>query len=172
MSLLKIIICSLVLSFGSTPNMCVTELKEKKVRTPIAQDELYVVLTDAHVNVFGYEPSKNRASMAWAQVAFENGRGDQVFNHNLGNIGSNPIVPKRPYYVISGHRFRSLETFNDGAELYWITLESRCGSTLNFFDSGDPVSASSALNRCGYYRADVDHYTKNLSSLFFERLMN
>lgn len=144
------------------------KLKVSKIKTEISEAELKLILKESHADIFGFQPSQARLHMAWAQIAFENGRGKKVFNHNLGNIGSNPIKPIKHYYVISGHRFRSFENFHDGAKSYWKHLKNRCSAALNSFDSGDPKMVSYLLQRCGYYRADFNHYSQNLSSLYFE----
>lgn len=143
------------------------KLKVKKVKTIISDEELKQVLDEAHMDVFHEQASESRINMAWAQISFENGRGKQVYNYNLGNVGPNPIKPKRPYYVVAGYKFRSFKSFKDGARCYWITLKERCSGSLKFFDAADPFTASLSLQRCGYYRADLDHYSKNLSSLFW-----
>jgi hypothetical protein len=144
------------------------KLKVSKVKTNISEQDLLAVLRESHTEVFGRPPNKARIHMAWAQIAFENGRGKKVYNHNLGNIGGNPIKPVKSYYMVSGYRFRSFKNFNDGAKYYWKIIKNRCPSSLAYFDAGDPHMASVALKRCGYYRADLEHYSKNLSSLFFE----
>ncbi len=167
---IKLIICSLALTFGGTPSECDNMLRVKKVNTQIEQKELFDVLREAHISVLGTVPCDNRVTMAWAQVAFENGRGKKVFNYNLGNTGSHPTSPKRPFYRVSGHRFRAHSNFQEGAEHYWKTILEMCSGALPAFDAGDPSQASQALRRCGYYRAPVEHYTVNLSSLFFEQL--
>lgn len=146
------------------------KLKVSKVRTEISENELKLILKESHADIFGFHPSQARLHMAWAQIAFENGRGKKVFNHNLGNIGGHPIKPIKHYYVISGHRFRSFENFNDGAKSYWKHLKNRCSAALNSFDSGDPHMVSHHLQRCGYYRANINHYSQNLASLYFESI--
>ncbi len=166
-AIIKIIICSLMLTFGGDPKECDSMLKVKKVNTPIGQVELLDVLRESHVRVIGVEPNEKRVTMAWAQVAFENGRGKKVFNHNLGNIGTS-TPPKNSYYVVSGYQFKDFSDFQEGADAYWRTMKRMCKGALPAFDAGDPTSASIALRRCGYYRADVGHYTKNLTSLYYQ----
>lgn len=144
------------------------KLKVPKVETQISERDLLIILRESHIEIFKKQANKARIHMAWAQIAFENGRGKKVYNHNLGNIGSHPIKPVKSYYMVSGSRFRSFKSFHDGAKYYWKIIKDRCSSSLAYFDSGDPHMASVALRRCGYYRADLEHYSKNLSSLFFE----
>lgn len=144
------------------------KLKVKKIKTTIEEDALKQVLRESHVDIFNKPASEYRIHMAWAQIAFENGRGKKVYNYNLGNVGGNPEKPIRHYYMVAGYRFRSFQNFKDGARCYWQILKERCSGSLKFFDAGDPYTASLYLRRCGYYRADIDHYSKNLSGLFFE----
>lgn len=162
---LKAIVCSILIQLG-VDAPC--GLNVDKVHTPLTQEEVAGALQEAHEDVFGCRPSPQRLAMAWAQVAFENGRGERVFNNNLGNIGSNPVKPRRPYYKLAGHRFRSFENPMAGAIAYWQTLKSRCSGSLKHFDAGDPFGAAVRLKNCGYYRTDIDHYTVNLTSLFYE----
>lgn len=144
------------------------KLKVKKNKTIIEEEELKQVLRESHVDIFKKPASENKIHMAWAQIAFENGRGKKVYNYNLGNVGGNPEKPIRHYYMVAGYRFRSFQNFKDGARCYWQILKERCSGSLKFFEAGDPYTASLYLRRCGYYRADVEHYSKNLSALFFE----
>ena len=144
------------------------KLKVKKVKTVIEEEELKQVLRESHIDIFNKPANENKIHMAWAQIAFENGRGKKVYNYNLGNVGGNPEKPIRHYYMVAGYRFRSFQNFKDGARCYWQILKERCSGSLKFFDAGDPYTASLYLRRCGYYRADVGHYSKNLSALFFE----
>lgn len=144
--------------------------KVKKIITPISEEELKFILSETHIKVFNKPAPDKRIHMAWAQIAIENGRGKKVYNHNLGNIGTDPINPKGSYYKVAGSKFRSFTSFEDGAIHYWQHLKKRCSSSLRYFDLGDPYTASLALNKCGYYRSDIKFYQKNLSSLYFESI--
>lgn len=139
--------------------------KKPKTLTPLSEQELMRVLKDGHVSVFGKEPSKNRLSMGWSQVSFENGRGDKVYNFNLGNIGASK---KEPHFYISGSRFRANESPQEGAIRYWKHLKERCNSVLGYFDAADPTGAAYQLRRCGYYRCDKNHYARSMRQLFWE----
>jgi hypothetical protein len=144
------------------------KLRVKKILTEISETDLKELLAKTHLEVFNKPASDKRIHMAWAQIAFENGRGKKVYNYNLGNIGGHPTTPVLPYYRVAGSRFRSFESFEEGAKFYWQHLKERCSGALPYFDLGDPYTASIALGKCGYYRSDVEHYLKNLSSLYFE----
>lgn len=159
LNFIMIMMCAL--SLNAAP---IESSKVQKFRTDISDQQLIEVLDRSHRRIFGEEPSKNRLAMAWAQVAFENGRGRKVFNHNLGNIGKGK---GQSYYLVSGYQFRSFPSFDDGADAYWSMLLARCSGSLRWFTDGDPRGASIMLRRCGYYRADVDHYASNLTSLYF-----
>jgi hypothetical protein len=159
------VVCILSSLFFSS-KICQTHLEVKKEKTEISEQYLKNILRSSHLEVFNKEPSINRINMATSQIFFENGAGKVVYNHNLGNIGGNPLYPKGPYYKISGSRFRAFPSFKDGAKCYWITLKNKCSSALNQFDNGDTYLASLHLQKCGYYRADFDHYYKNLNSIF------
>lgn len=138
-----------------------------RVNTPLTQIQLFEALSESHRAVFGVTPTATRLSMAWAQVSFENGRGALVFNNNLGNIGTNNR-PRRPFYKLAGSKFRSFQNPIMGGKAYWITLRNRCSSALSHFDSGDTSSVAIYLDKCGYYRTDVEIYRKNIASLFNE----
>ena len=160
-------LCLIISMYTPAPE-CGRHLEYSKKNTHISQDELVEVLEESYYDTFKSKPNHNTINMAWAQIAFENGRGEKVYNFNLGNIGANPLRPIRPYYKIAGSRFRSFPSFKDGARCYWTTLKERCSGALKHFAAGDPYSASLALQRCGYYRAEFDHYYLNLKSLYYE----
>lgn len=162
----KALICAITMAFaGNDPSTCDRE-KVTRTTTPLSDIELFQVIESGHVTVLGEKVPRNRLIMAWAQVAFENGRGRKVYNHNLGNIGA-ASPPRSPYYVVSGYQFTSFDSFELGANAYWRTINKMCSGALRRFDEGDPAGAAIMLRRCGYYRADVAHYTSNLSSLFY-----
>lgn len=140
-------------------------LKQPTVITPLSRTELLAVLRQGHREHAGVEPSRNRLAMAWAQVAGENLHGRIVYNHNLGNVG--PYRPDQPYFVIGRtHRYRHFETFVDGARAYWGTVRS-CTSAIAMFDAGLPDKAAEFLRRCGYYEADLDLYSRTMTSLYW-----
>lgn len=145
---------------------CSNLLEVKKETTEINEQELKLILKNSHIEVFGLEPNLNRLNAATAQIFFENGAGKKIFNHNLGNIGGNPIKPQRPYYKISGARFRAFSSFNEGARCYWITLKNMCPIVLKYFDYGDIYGSSISLQKCGYYKADFNHYYLNFNSIY------
>jgi hypothetical protein len=140
-------------------------LHRPAVLTPLSRSELLVALWNGHLEHAGFEPSKNRLAMAWAQVAGENLHGKIVYNHNLGNVG--PYRPDQPYFVIGRtHRYRHFEEFIDGAKAYWGTVR-RCTSAMRMFDAGNPAKAAEYLRKCGYYEADLDVYSRTMTSLYW-----
>lgn len=151
-------------------DISLNNLKNKKFLTEINEEELKEVLAKAHIAVFHKPASAKRIHMAYAQIAFENGKGKKVYNYNLGNIGGNYKSPTEPYYKVAGSRFKSFNSFYEGAIDYWLHLKSRCSMSLNYFDAGDPYTASISLKNCGYFRADLKFYQKNLSSLYYQSI--
>lgn len=138
-------------------------LEQPKVSTPISQVELVTTLRDAHVQQYGFEPSRSRLAMAWAQVALENANGQVMWNHNIGNIG--PKKKDAWYRHSSLTVYRSFDSFVDGAKTYWRTVE-RCSSTLTMFDNGWATAASENLKRCGYFGADIELYVNGMNRLY------
>jgi hypothetical protein len=142
-------------------------LHRKQTLTPLKQSELFEVLKESHVSVFGKEPSINRLASGWAQIGLENGQGNKIYNNNLGNIGGSK---KQPHFFIAGHRFKSNDSPLEGAIVYWNTIKKMCSAVLAYFDAGDPNGAAKQLYRCGYYRADPNFYSHVMSQLFFKSL--
>lgn len=163
-ALLKSVFCTLALSLNLNAPCGV---HVDRVNTPLTQNQLLEALSESHRAVFGVTPTATRLSMAWAQVSFENGRGALVFNNNLGNIGTSH-QPRRPFYKLAGSKFKSFPDPIMGGKAYWNTLRNRCPSALSHFDSGDTLSVAIYLDKCGYYRTDIETYRKNIASLFNE----
>ena len=158
----------LILSMFSNTGECKNYLELPKYQTVVGRHELKKVLSNTHQKVFGKPANKNRIDMAWAQIAFENGRGSHIYNYNLGNIGLLNNIGTKPYYVTGGSKFLSFSSLEEGAIAYWSTLKEMCYFSLGYFDIGDSVGAANALKKCNYYRADLEVYSKNLRFLFFE----
>ena len=139
-----------------------------KVSTPVSQEQLVFVLEASHNRVFGKPPRASKLAMGWAQVSLENGRGKYIYNNNIGNIG--PVRKSQDYYNHLGSRgypYRSFKTLEDGADAYWKVVK-KCQVAVQAFDSGDPWQAAKALKSCNYYKAPLEDYNKNLSSLYHE----
>lgn len=145
----------------------IISFRKKKKLTPLSKTELLSSLREGHVLFFGKEPSKQRLASAWAQVSLENGRGSKIYNFNFGNIGASH---REPHFFISGHRFRSNDSTQEGAVLYWKTINKMCSSVLPYFDAGNPNGAAYQLGRCGYYRVDKEHYARGMRKLYWEAL--
>lgn len=137
-------------------------------RTPIEPSELLKVLRRAHVEVFGAEPSTNRLAVAWAQIAFENGRGKEVFNFNLGNIG--PGAKHRRILLRDGGYYRAFTSFDEAALTYWTHLKEHCPTALLGFSSLNALYISERLRACGYHRTDVTRYGQGISGLIYAAL--
>ena len=163
-SIVNLISYILVFNVATSHNVHSTK-KHPKIVTPLSEVELMNVISDSHEDVFGFEPSNERLSMAWAMVAFENGRGKHMWNHNVGNIG-----PGRDhdYYVHSNRTtYRSFQNFLDGGVAYWKTIK-RCSAVLKYFDIGASKEVALQLKRCNYFGADVEIYIAGISSLYWE----
>ena len=140
---------------SSHPNHSKKSLRVKRINTPISEVDLAKALREGHYLAFGKYPSTKRLTVAWAQVALENGRGKYTYNHNLGNISSRKKIP---YYIIYSHSFLSFKSFNEGAAAYWRVIRNMCKSSLKYFDNGNAYAAGLQLRRCNYYMADKNKY--------------
>lgn len=142
----------------------ITVLHVPMVRTPLTERELLEVLEQAHVETFHVRASPARLAMAWAQVAFENGRGRAVFNHNIGNTV--PTLSRHAYYCTNGRGcYRSFARFADSAGIYWLTLAG-CPAALVAFDYALAREAAGELLACHYYDGDPAAYGAAMRSLF------
>ncbi|WP_437319404.1 peptidoglycan-binding protein [Sorangium sp. So ce385] len=151
-----------------------------KQATPLSEAELSAVLEHSHELVFHENPSRARLACAWAHVAIENGRGQKVWNYNLGNITGFGQWPGQ-YYVIRvaervqrnpdvwkqvDMRFRAHAEALDGAADYWRLMGKHYQPALARFDAGDAAGAAFELSRLRYYTAHADTYARNMSSLY------
>jgi hypothetical protein len=137
--------------------------REQMTVTPIGPVQLASVLRDSHVAAFGTTPSRQRLAAAWAQIALENGHGKFIYNHNVGNVLA--YKNSQDYYIVNTRKFRAYNTFEDGAKVYWFVIQ-HCQNTLRQFDAGSMTNAVEQLKRCGYFEADVDTYTRTMTSLY------
>jgi hypothetical protein len=132
-------------------------------RTPITPEGLLDVLEKGHIEVFDAPPSKGRLRMAWAQIAFENGQGKAVFNHNLGNVG--PGKRNFRVHLNDGGYYRAFSSFDEAARTYWTHLRDHCPGALAAFSSLNAQEVSDRLRHCGYHRTEVNQYARGLSGL-------
>jgi hypothetical protein len=146
----------------------VVSRKRPKELTPLTSEQLLRTLREAHVVVFGTEPSRNRLAAGWAQVALENGRGKAVWNYNLGNVG--PSSSEHFYYMHTrAVPYRAYNGYLEGGITYWRVVR-KCGAVVQMFDRGEVRRASESLRRCNYYLADVTHYTGMMWSLYWHAI--
>jgi hypothetical protein len=144
----------------------VAGLEKAMMLTPLDEEGIFEELRSAHVKLYGTEPHTNLMAGVWSHIALENGKGRKIWNYNFGNIGLRPSDGPGEYYDHFGKtRYRSFENFQDGAAAYWRFLES-CPMALKNFRYANPSGAAISLRRCNYYRADEEHYSKLLSSLY------
>ena len=135
--------------------------KVEKIHTPIGKLELAAVLRNGYYAEFGRFPSDNVLAVGWSQVALENGQGKITFNYNLGKITS----PKTYQYYVQRNRFRALSDFQEGAALYWRTINRLCSRSLIYFETGNAYSAAQILYGCGYYGANPKRYGEEMVKL-------
>jgi hypothetical protein len=160
-----VFVLTFIIALFATPSFLPPHaMQETKTATPIGDVELATVLRDAHLEVFGEPASKARLAVAWGQIAFENGRGKETFNYNLGNIGP---YKGRPYYKQGLSRFRAFTGFHEAAKVYWELLRDRCSGAMHSFDAMDALYTATKLRRCGYHGADIDLYARGLGSLMW-----
>lgn len=161
------IMCMNLFAGSALGQQAAQSLEHKKELTPLSATELMSVLRVAHVEQHGSDPSRARLAMAWAQVALENAHGRSVYNHNIGNVA--PTQGQDYYFHVPKVKYRSYDTFLDGAKAYWRVV-AWCKSAVRMFDAGMPDKAAENLKGCGYYEADVSLYVKGLSSLYHHAL--
>ncbi len=133
--------------------------------TPITVTELMMVLHDGHVEIFGYPPGRRRLAGALAQVRAENGNGQKVYNHNLGNIGLAPKM-RAAFYHYGAGIFLVFPDFVAGARAYWKTVQ-KCTMALAAFEQFDPTRAAHAFHRCGYHTTPPTEYASVLRPLYW-----
>ncbi len=151
-------------SLSNLQSTSIVSGKQPRVYTPLTDEELIEVLYDSHVSFFGCPPSQQRLIMAWAQVALENGHGKYTWNKNLGNVV--PTSQAHAYYLTdSSVKYRSFESFEEAAIVYWATVNS-CDGLLSMFDAGDAPTVSTMLRSCGYYEAPIEQYEQTLRLLY------
>ncbi len=133
------------------------------VLTPIDRAALAAVLESAHLAELGTAASHARVQMAVALIRWENGNGDKVYHHNLGNLGA-PAGDL--YYVDTGGYYAVFLDFEAAGRAFWRHLDSHCARALRWFDARDTWESASALKRCGYFSAPLDQYEAGLRRLY------
>lgn len=146
----------------------IVPLHQNQINTKLSPIQIAEVLHHTHYAVFNRYPTKKRLAMAWAQIALENGRGDKIYNYNLGNIGSGR---NQAHYYVAGSKFRSFSSFEESGIAYWNLLQNRCKISLTSFDWGNPKATAEYLRKCGYYRADLKLYQRIMNSLYYFALV-
>lgn len=125
-------------------------------RTPATAKELRDALCDAHSDVFGGRPTRNRLRLAWALVGHETAGTESMWNHNVGNIACTADHPKCHRLLThdpSRHPswWRSYDSLRDGARDWWSLLSRRYGAALVAADGGDSLAFARALRERDYY---------------------
>lgn len=162
------IVCLSLFCASAAPDVLAQQvpqsLERPRVSTPLTPTELLATLRQAHIVQYGSPPNQARLAMAWAQVALENAHGAMMWNHNVGNVG--PGRNDTWYRHSPSTRYRSFESFIDGAKTYWRVV-TWCKAAIKMFDVGNPVQAAEYLHQCGYYEDDYGaFYARTMSSLY------
>ncbi|MEJ7735129.1 MAG: hypothetical protein WKG00_38820 [Polyangiaceae bacterium] len=154
----------------------------ERVQTKLGEVELAVALRDGHRMFFGTVPKPGRLGVAWAHIAHENGRGQEIYNNNFGNLGATSAWEGK--YFIRGLRerirrnpdvwkylrvrFRHYDTPAEGAHAYWKVLQDHYGSALAHMDNGQAFEAAKRLSKGGYATALVEPYALGVAQLYAE----
>lgn len=163
MSHMKAVIAALLITLTVSASAAAEATgRQPMVRTSLSREQLVEVLRDSHLALYGVDPTNPRLAMAWAQVAGENLHGREIYNHNIGNVEPRGNAP---YYVVQNQKYRSYDTFMDGAKEYWGVIH-RCPRALVQFDAGAPNQAAVELKRCNYYGVEVSVYANIMSQLY------
>ena len=147
-------------------NMDPTYLVAKK-KTPLTEQQVADTLCESYLELHGKFPSKNRLAIGWAQIALENSRGKKIWNNNIGNQGPFRMDQEYYHHLRKGWPYRSFKTPKQSGISYWNII-SKCSMASQAFDAGNPVVATAYLKKCNYFSSDLNQYTQNLVSLYYE----
>lgn len=172
--------------YASKKNAKESQLRPYKV-TKINELELANILLKGYQIVFGQQPTLSMLASGWAQNILEAGRPGGVIslpNNNVGNIKATPdwIKSGKPYFIKDTQEFtqkgeffiekaakwRAYNSPEEGAAGYWNLLKNRYGSSLEYFDVGDPISAGVSLGKSGYYTANIEKYSTSVGKIYNE----
>lgn len=154
----------------------------QRTQTKLGEVEMALALRDGHRLFYGTDPKMPRLGVAWAHIAHENGRGEEIYNNNFGNLGATSAWEGR--YFIRGLRervrrnpdvwkflrvrFRHYDTPAEGAKAYWKVLQDHYGSAMAHMDNGNAFEAAKQLSRGGYATALVEPYALGMRQLYAE----
>lgn len=152
--------------------------------TQVSELDLANILLAGYKSAFGQEPTLSMLASGWAQVILESGRPVKLPNNNIGNIKATKawIDSGKPYFVKDTQEYtsegkffiekaakwRAYDSPEEGAAGYWNLLKNRYGSSLDYFDIGDPISASVSLGKSGYYTANIEKYSTAVGKIYNE----
>jgi hypothetical protein len=158
-------------------------LEEPRRPTPIDKLSMAKLLVETHHEVFGTAPTVARISVAWAHLALEHNRGNEVENHNYGNLSVPETTTERHYarevtertrknakaalgeWKLVKMRFRAFPSARAGMTTYWKTLRDRYPSALQLFDVGNAHHAGRKLADLGYATMYSEPYAVSMSGL-------
>ncbi|MBK9496873.1 MAG: peptidoglycan-binding protein [Xanthomonadales bacterium] len=159
--------------------------KVEAVRTNATVDQVRKALSISWVALFGEHPSPESICVLLAQWALETGRGNSMWNYNLGNVKShqkdgdwcffrcNEVINGKVVWFEPDHPaccFRAYPTLQQGADAYMHELHGRFAKAWPAVISGNPTEFSKRLKASKYYTADEGKYTSTLVSLYREFL--
>jgi hypothetical protein len=146
-------------------------------RTPASPDDLRDLLIAGHISATGDPPSYNRLGVAWSQVMLEIGRGEAIWNHNVGNIKCPPRCQQSPANLytaipVTGSEYPIQRAYVgpvEGCAGYWrLIMGERYAPALPLFDAGKPYEAMMRMGELGYFEAPPEAYARAVSALFTE----
>lgn len=158
-------------------------MRVEAVRTPATVAEVKQALGFAWVSLFGCHSSPESICVLLAQWALETGRGNSMWNYNLGNVKShqkegdwcffrcNEVISGKVVWFEPDHPgccFVAYPTLQQGADAYMDKLHTRFAKAWPAVLAGNPTEFSKRLKASRYYTADEAKYTATLVSLYRE----
>lgn len=151
---------------------------------PATEQDLAQALRSAYVHVYGEDPTAETLAGGWAQATLEAGRPLKFPNYNIGNIKATPggIKSGQPYFIKGAIEFTpdgkktiiphdtwaSFSSLEEGAAAYWKLIKNKYSSAQEWMAAGDPISASVALGKGGYFTANIAKYSQAMQNLYKE----
>lgn len=163
--------------------------------TPSSEAQIVSAIRQAWTEVFGTRPTIAQVGKTWAQIAVETGRGNSMYNYNVGNITWTPNH-RGDYYITTDTmtvnnnpadrrkyqaKMRAYNNLYEGVADYLTLLKNRA-PVAEALESGSVKDFSYALASVHYYdpytRDDyrdksgkkVMGYTSSLASIYKEFL--
>jgi hypothetical protein len=150
------------------------------IATPLDPETLRDVMIGGHISAAGEPPNYNRLAVGWAQVMLETGRGQAIWNYDVGNLKCPPECQEDQAWVLIPVPTGSAEMATqraypgpvEGCAAYWRLIGASYSQALPYFDAGKPYEAMQALYNGGqypsYFQAPPDAYGQTVAALFTE----